>query len=166
MSRAEIVVDVAAIRHNLRRLAAHTGTAVMAVVKADGYGHGMLAAPRAGREAGRPCLGVATLDEALTLRDAGDVGHVLCWLTVPADDLLPAVARGVDVTAYTVAELDRLPEAAPPARGRALRCRRAAPPRRGPPPGRAARPRPAQDRHRPLPRRVHPRRLARPGGAR
>jgi alanine racemase len=112
MSRAEIVVDVAAIRHNVRRLAAFTATPVMAVVKADGYGHGMLPAARAAREAGATWLGVATLDEALALRDDGDAGPVLCWLTVPGDDLMPAVARGVDVTAYTVAELDALADAA------------------------------------------------------
>lgn len=112
MSRAEIVVDVAAIRHNLRRLTTFTGTPVMAVVKADAYGHGMLAAAVAAREAGAPWLGVATLDEALALRDAGDAGPLLCWLTVPSDDLMPAVAREVDVTAYTVAELDRLAAAA------------------------------------------------------
>lgn len=112
MSRAEIVVDVAAIRHNLRRLTTFTGTPVMAVVKADAYGHGMLAAAVAAREAGAPWLGIATLDEALALRDAGDAGPLLCWLTVPSDDLMPAVAREVDVTAYTVAELDRLAAAA------------------------------------------------------
>ena len=112
MSRAEIVVDVAAIRHNVHRLAEFTRTPVMAVVKADGYGHGMLPAARAARDAGATWLGVATLDEALTLRDAGDVGHVLCWLTVPGDDLMPAVARGIDVTAYTVAELDAVAAAA------------------------------------------------------
>lgn len=111
MSRAEIVVDVAAIRHNIRRLAAYAGTPVMAVVKADGYGHGMLAAARAAREAESTWLGVATLDEALALRDDGDAGRLLCWLTVPGDDLLPAVERDVDVTAYTVAELERLAEA-------------------------------------------------------
>ncbi|GAA1966196.1 alanine racemase [Nocardioides panacihumi] len=112
MSRAEIVVDVAAIRHNVRRLAQVTGTPVMVVVKADGYGHGMLPSARAARQAGASWLGVATLDEALALRDDGDAGHLLCWLTVPGDDLMPAVARGIDVTAYTVAELDALAEAA------------------------------------------------------
>jgi alanine racemase len=112
MSRAEIVVDVAAIRHNVRRLVEFTQTPVMAVVKADGYGHGMIPAARAARAAGATWLGVATLDEALALRDAGDVGHLLCWLTVPGDDLAPAVLRGIDVTAYTLAELDGLAEAA------------------------------------------------------
>ncbi|MDH2413559.1 alanine racemase [Nocardioides sp. CER19] len=111
MSRAELVVDVAAIRHNIRRLGEFTATPVMAVVKADGYGHGMLPAARAAREAGVPWLGVATVDEALALRDDGDAGRVLCWLTVPGDDLMPPVARGIDITAYTVDELDRIAEA-------------------------------------------------------
>jgi alanine racemase len=106
--RAEIVVDLAAIRHNVRALRAHTGTSVMTVVKADGYGHGMLESARAAREGGAAWLGVATLDEALALRAGGDTGPVLCWLTVPSDDPGPALAAAVDVTAYTVAELDRI----------------------------------------------------------
>jgi alanine racemase len=108
MSRAEIVVDLAAIRHNVRLLKRHTGVRMMTVVKADGYGHGMLACAAAAREAGAEWLGVATLDEALALRAGGDTGRVLCWLTVPADDVAPAVTADVDVTAYTVEELDRV----------------------------------------------------------
>jgi len=111
MTRAEIVVDLAAIRRNIRALKALTGVAMMTVVKADGYGHGMVESARAAREAGAEWLGVATIDEALTLRAAGDTGRVLCWLTVPADDLAPVLAADVDVSAYTVAELDRIAEA-------------------------------------------------------
>jgi alanine racemase len=106
--RPEIVVDLAAIRRNvgiLRELVATNGSDVMVVVKADGYGHGMVEAARAARRAGAPWLGVATIAEAIRLRDAGDSGRVLCWLTVPGDDWAAAVDRGVDVTAYTVAEL-------------------------------------------------------------
>jgi len=106
--RPEIVVDLAAIRHNvgaLRDLVAPGGADVMVVVKADGYGHGMLEAAAAARAAGAPWLGVATVEEALRLRDAGDTGRILCWLTVPGDDWGAAVAAGVDVTAYTTGEL-------------------------------------------------------------
>ncbi|MDF1603559.1 alanine racemase [Nocardioides sp. YIM 152315] len=107
-ARAEIVVDLGAIRHNVRRLRELTGVAMMTVVKADGYGHGMVEAARAAREAGADWLGVATIDEALALRAAGDDGRVLCWLTVPGEDHAAAIAADVDVTAYTLAELDEI----------------------------------------------------------
>ena len=71
--RPEIVVDLGAIRRNvgrLRDLVAPDGSDVMVVVKADGYGHGMLEAASAARHAGAPWLGVATLDEAVRLREA------------------------------------------------------------------------------------------------
>ncbi len=108
--RAEIVVDLAAVRHNVRRIAAEVGpdVALMVVVKADAYGHGVRHVARAAREAGAPWLGVATLDEALALREAGDTGRLLAWLTVPGEDWAPAVAADVDVTAYSTAELDDL----------------------------------------------------------
>ncbi|WP_300681353.1 alanine racemase [Nocardioides sp.] len=109
---AEIVVDLAAIRHNVKALAAAIGTPVMTVVKADGYGHGMVEVARAAREAGAPWLGVATLAEAVELRDAGDTGRLLCWLSVPSDDFAPVLERDVDVSAYDIAMLDRIAEAA------------------------------------------------------
>jgi len=106
--RPEIVVDLGAIRRNvgrLRDLVAPDGSDVMVVVKADGYGHGMQEAAYAARQAGAPWVGVATLDEAVRLREAGDAGRILSWLTVPGDDWAAAIDRGVDVTAYTLAEL-------------------------------------------------------------
>ncbi len=109
--RPEIVVDLGAIRRNvgrLRDLVAPDGSDVMVVVKADGYGHGMLESAHAARRAGAPWLGVATLDEAVRLREAGDTGRILSWLTVPGDDWAAAIDRGVDVTAYTLAELDEI----------------------------------------------------------
>ncbi len=116
--RAETVVDLGAIRHNVRRLAAQvarsdgTGPAVMAVVKADGYGHGMVEVARAARQAGVDWLGVATLDEAVALRDSGDAGPLLAWLAVPGENYAPALERDVDVAAYTVDQLDEIAEAA------------------------------------------------------
>ena len=88
----------------------------MTVVKADGYGHGLVESGRAARDAGADWLGVATVAEALALRAAGDTGRLLCWLTLPADvadrTLAQAVAADVDVTAYTVARLDEIVTAA------------------------------------------------------
>ena len=115
--RAEIVVDLAAIRHNVRVLkdlvTVDGPVQLMAVVKADGYGHGMREAAEAARDGGADWLGVATIEEALALRSAGDRGPLLCWLSAPGDDFAAAVAAGVEVTAYTVAELDEIAAAGP-----------------------------------------------------
>ena len=111
-ARAEIVVELPLIRHNVRTLREQTGVAMMTVVKADGYGHGMVPAARAAREAGAEWLGVATIDEALELRAAGDTGRILSWLGVPGEDYAAAIGADVDVTAYSVAELAELAKAA------------------------------------------------------
>lgn len=108
-ARAEIVVDLDAVRHNVRTLKERLdGQKLMVVVKADGYGHGILEAARAAREAGADWLGVAMVEEALALRADGDTGPLLTWLAVPDEDYRPALEQGVDVTAYTVAELDEI----------------------------------------------------------
>ncbi len=80
----------------------------MAVVKADGYGHGILESGAAARAGGASWLGVALLDEALQLRAGGDTGPILSWLAVPGERYDEAVAAGVEVSAYTVAELDEI----------------------------------------------------------
>ncbi len=110
---AEILVDLDAIRANLRQLtAAVDGATVMAVVKADAYGHGMVEVSRAAREVGVPWLGVATPDEARALRAAGDTGRMLCWLAGPDEQYADLVAADVDVTAYTPAEVEAIDRAA------------------------------------------------------
>jgi alanine racemase len=106
VTRAEIVVDLDALRANVETLRATVAPAeLMVVVKADGYGHGIVEAARAARAGGASWLGVAVAEEAMTLRAAGDTGSVLTWLTVPGEDYAAAVAADVDVTAYSVEEL-------------------------------------------------------------
>src|SRR4051794_36770723 len=95
--RAEIVIDLGAFRSNLDRLGelvatSADGPAVMVVVKADGYGHGMIECARAAREAGVPWLGVATQAEALAVRASGDTGKLFSWLGLPGEDYREAVA--------------------------------------------------------------------------
>ncbi|PWN04727.1 alanine racemase [Nocardioides silvaticus] len=116
---AEIVVDLAAIRHNVGVLRRLTGVPLIAVVKADGYGHGLEQAARAARDGGAEWIAVATVAEAVRLRDAGYGGPLLCWLTVPGTDLVRPVAEGIDLTAYSVAELDDIAAAAATAGRRA-----------------------------------------------
>ena len=107
--RAEAVVDLAAIRHNVAVLRARAeGAQLMTVVKADGYGHGMIPVARAAREAGADWIGAAVLEEALALRDAGDAGPIFCWLTTPGEPLSEAIAAGIDLSAGAPWEIDEL----------------------------------------------------------
>ena len=112
--RSEARIDLQAIRDNVRALAQHAagGAQVMAVVKADGYGHGLLPSARAAVEGGAAWLGCAFLEEALAVRAAGIDVPLLAWLTTPGEDVAPAVRAGVDVAAYDVAQLEALAVAA------------------------------------------------------
>ncbi|MEO3755129.1 alanine racemase [Streptomyces sp. B6B3] len=94
-------IDLAALRANVRalRARAHGGAGVMAVVKADGYGHGLLQSARAARQGGAAWLGTATAEEALALRADGDTGPVLCWLWQPGGPWRQAIEADVDVSA-------------------------------------------------------------------
>ncbi|WP_077489920.1 alanine racemase [Sinomonas mesophila] len=92
------VVDLDAIRHNigvLRKVA--EPARVMAVVKADGYGHGAVPVARAALEAGASWLGVAHISEALGLRAAGIDAPILAWLHTPDSNFSAAVAAGIDL---------------------------------------------------------------------
>ncbi len=110
---AEAVVDLGAIEHNVRVLREHAGPAqVMAVVKADGYGHGATQVVRAALAAGAAELGVATVDEALALRAADITAPVLAWLHPPGIDFGPALLGNVEIAVSCERQLDDLLDAA------------------------------------------------------
>lgn len=119
---ARVVVDLAAIRSNVRSLAAHAPTAqVMAVVKADAYGHGLVPSARAAVEGGATWLGTAQVPEALALRAAGVVApRILTWLYAPGAPLREAVEADVDVAVAAPWAVDEVVAAARAA-GRAAR---------------------------------------------
>jgi alanine racemase len=108
MQQAEIQVDLGAIRANVTRLREGTTAEVMAVVKADGYSHGMVPVARAALDAGASWLGVCTLDEALELRRAGITAPVLAWLLAPGLPLHDAVEADVDLSAASLGLLDEI----------------------------------------------------------
>src|SRR5881275_935365 len=97
MAQAEVRVDLEAIRANVALLRSLTGAEVMAVVKADGYGHGMVPAARAALDGGATWLGVATAEEALALRSGGIEAPAMAWLLGPSDDWRGVIDAGVDV---------------------------------------------------------------------
>lgn len=100
------VVDHAAIARNIARVRQITGTSIMAVVKADGFGHGWFEVATTAIAAGAEWLGVATVDEAIAIRHAGIDTPVLCWLADPWADLLEAVRVGVTVSCANRETLD------------------------------------------------------------
>ncbi|MGZ4603106.1 MAG: alanine racemase [Kineosporiaceae bacterium] len=107
------LVDLDAVAANVRTLREMAGgVPVMAVVKADGYGHGMLPVARAALAGGADRLGVAHLSEALALRAAGVEAPVLAWLTVPGDAYEQAVAAGVEIGVSHPRTLQDVAEAA------------------------------------------------------
>lgn len=112
MTRAEAVIDLAAVRSNLAVIeAAVAGSQVMAVVKADAYGHGMARIAQEARSVGVPWLGVALLSEARALRVSGDTGRILAWLWAPGDpDLGRCVASDVDISVSSRWALDEVAE--------------------------------------------------------
>ncbi|WP_022917759.1 alanine racemase [Ruania albidiflava] len=96
---ARAVVDLDAISANVTRLAEIARTAqVMAVVKGDGYGHGLLPAARAALRGGATWLGAAQLSEALALREAGITAPILTWLYAPGAPLAQVLRAGIDVS--------------------------------------------------------------------
>ena len=118
--RAEAVIDLNAVRHNVRVLLAtarrtNPDVELMAVVKANGYGHGAAPVARAALEAGATALGLATPTEAVALIEAGilstPVQPVVAWLWVPDEDIRPALAAGVQLVVSSRAQLDAVLEA-------------------------------------------------------
>jgi alanine racemase len=110
---AQATVDLAAVRANVAALRARTPAEVLAVVKADGYGHGLLACARAAVEGGATWLGTALLGEALELRAAGVSGpRILAWLTGPGEHWAEAVRADIDLSASAPWALEEIAEAA------------------------------------------------------
>lgn len=105
----EAIIDVEAIADNVRQLRRLTGVEVIAVVKADGYGHGAARSAAAALAGGATRIGVADIAEALALRRAGIDAPILAWLHAPGASFGEAVERGIELG---VSNLDQLNAAA------------------------------------------------------
>jgi alanine racemase len=106
-----VEVDLEAIRHNVRRLMPAAGE-LLAVVKADGYGHGDVAVARAALEAGATWIGVALVEEGLGLRDAGIDAPILVLSEFPRGSEREAVAASLTPTVYSAEGVDAVAAAA------------------------------------------------------
>jgi alanine racemase len=102
MHPTQLHIDLDAIRHNVRLIRSHVGARVrvMAVVKANAYGHGAAQAARAAVQAGASWIAVATLPEALALRDSGISTPILATGYTPVALAREAIAHDIRVTLY------------------------------------------------------------------
>jgi alanine racemase len=106
-----VEVDLEAVRHNVRRLKPE-GAELMAVVKADAYGHGDVPVARAALEAGATWLGVALVEEGVGLREAGIDAPILVFSEFPSGSEKEALAADLTPTLYTDHGLTALADAA------------------------------------------------------
>ncbi|MFF1879829.1 alanine racemase [Leifsonia sp. NPDC058230] len=101
-----LMVDVDAIAANTRLFATRAAGELIAVVKADGYGHGAVTVARTALANGATQLGVTSIDEALALRRAGLTAPIISWLNHPADaDFQTAVDHQVDIAVPSIEHL-------------------------------------------------------------
>lgn len=109
----EAVIDLDAVTRNIRTLRKVTGTPhLIAVVKADGYGHGAVPVARAALAGGADWLATADIQEALALRAAGIESPLLCWLHPTGADFAAAIRAGVDLGVSSAAQLQEIAHAA------------------------------------------------------
>ena len=106
--RAEAIVDLSAIKFNVELLKKTSGTKLLAVVKADAYGHGLVPVAQAAVSAGADYLGVALLEEAVALREAGITAPILAWLVQPGSDFSQAISLDIDIAAASLKALSEI----------------------------------------------------------
>ena len=95
------IIDINAVRNNINYLKKKTGTDLMPVLKADAYGHGLVEMGKILRKIGIKYIGVATLGEAILLRDSGDKGRILAWLyDIDGEELKNALHMDIDIAIF------------------------------------------------------------------
>ena len=102
----KVEIDLNALKANLRYIKAKAGVPVLAVVKADAYGHGLIRCAQAAVDAGADYLGTATLTEAIALREAGIKAPLLAWLLPPGEDFKRAVQLDIELGLSSLAAFD------------------------------------------------------------
>ena len=108
------IIDVNAIKHNINFLRKKTGTDLMPVLKADAYGHGLVEMSKILRKLGIKYIGVATLGEAILLRESGDKGRVLSWLyDIDGDEFKHGLKLDLDIAVFDEKLLPKIKQMIP-----------------------------------------------------
>ena len=100
--RAEVHVDLGAIASNIKKIRGNTEAEVLAVVKANAYGHGLIPVANCALESGATWLGVALLEEAFALREAGISEPLIAWLTPLGEDFSRAIELNIDLSLASI----------------------------------------------------------------
>ena len=106
--RAQVRIDGAAIAFNIARLKEMSSVDLLAVVKADAYGHGLIETGLIAQKNGANWLGVALLEEAIALRTRGVHTPILAWLLPPGSDFRAACAHNIDVAVACIAAFNEI----------------------------------------------------------
>ena len=112
MSRASAEINLSAITQNFKSIKSRTNADVLAVVKADAYGHGLIPVSKALEEAGADWFGTALLEEAINLRKAGILKPIISWLTPLGEDFKSAIDLDIDLGVPSIDLLDEVIKAA------------------------------------------------------
>ena len=102
MSRASAEINLSAIADNLKLIKGKTNTQVLAVVKADAYGHGLIQVGKAAEAAGANWLGTALLEEGIALRNSGIKVPIISWLTPLGEDFKTAINLDIDLSISSI----------------------------------------------------------------
>ena len=100
--RAFVHVDLSAIAHNIGQIKSGTNAEILAVVKADAYGHGLVPIATRALESGATWLGTALLEEAVELRAAGITAPIIAWLTPPHEEFSIAIMLNIDLSVSSI----------------------------------------------------------------
>ena len=104
--RAFVEVNLNAISNNIKLVKSKTQAQILAVVKADAYGHGLIPVAKCAVDAGATWLGVALLEEAISLREAGIKVPIISWLTPPSSDFKQAIELDIDLAIPSLKHLE------------------------------------------------------------
>ena len=102
MSRASAEINLSAIGDNLKLIKGKTNAQVLAVVKADAYGHGLIQVGKAAEAAGANWLGTALLEEGIALRNNGIKVPIISWLTPLGEDFKTAINLDIDLSISSI----------------------------------------------------------------
>ncbi len=102
MSRASAEISLLAIADNLKLIKSKTNAQVLAVVKADAYGHGLIQVGKAAESVGADWLGTALLEEGITLRNSGIKIPIISWLTPLGEDFKAAINLDIDLSISSI----------------------------------------------------------------